>query len=87
MNLLESFFETSISYDEDELNNYKIWNSKVKDDIYSAILKDSDNLISESLAANISLRSNDTISVDKGLKIMGREVVGIYIWSILLSLL
>ena len=70
MNLLESFFETSISYDEDELKNYKIWNSKVKDDIYSAILKDSDNLISESLAANISLRSNDTISVDKGLKII-----------------
>ena len=70
MNLLESFFETSISYEEDELKNYKIWNSKIKDDIYSAILKDSDNLISESLAANISLRSNDTISVDKGLKII-----------------
>ena len=70
MNLLESFFQTSISYKKDELKNYKIWNSKVKDDIYSAILKDSDNLISESLAANISLRSNDTISVDKGLKII-----------------
>ena len=70
MNLLESFFETSISYDEDELNNYKILNSKVKDDTYSAILKDSDNLVSESLAANISLRYNDTISVDKGLKII-----------------
>ena len=70
MNLLESFFQTSISYKKDELKNYKIWNSMVKDDIYSAILKDSDNLISESLAANISLRSNDTISVDKGLKII-----------------
>jgi serine-type D-Ala-D-Ala carboxypeptidase/endopeptidase (penicillin-binding protein 4) len=70
MNLLESFFQTSISYEEDELKNYKIWNSKIKDDIYSAILKDSDNLISESLAANISLRFNDTISVDKGLKII-----------------
>ena len=70
MNLLESFFQTSISYEEDELKNYKIWNSKIKDGIYSAILKDSDNLISESLAANISLRSNDTISVDKGLKII-----------------
>ena len=70
MNLLESFFQTSISYEEDELKNYKIWNSKVKDGIYSAILKDSDNLISESLAANISLRFNDTISVDKGLKII-----------------
>ena len=70
MNLLESFLQTSISYEEDELKNFKIWNSKVKDGIYSAILKDSDNLISESLAANISLRSNDTISVDKGLKII-----------------
>ena len=70
INLLESFFQTSISYEEDELKNYKIWNSNIKDDIYSAILKDSDNLISESLAANISLRSNDTISVDKGLKII-----------------
>ena len=70
MNLLESFFETSISYEEDELKSYKTWNSNVKDEIYSAILEDSDNLISESLAANISLRSNDTISVDKGLKII-----------------
>jgi len=52
------------------LKNYKTWNSNIKDDIYSAILKDSDNLISESLAANISFRSNDTISVDKGLKII-----------------
>ena len=39
------------------------------DDIYSAILKDSDNLISESIAANISFRLNDTISVDKGVQI------------------
>ena len=70
MNLLKSFFKTSLSYEEDELKNYKTWNSNIKDDIYSAILKDSDNLISESLAANISLRSNDTISVDKGLKII-----------------
>ena len=33
-------------------------------------MKDSDNLISESLAANISFRANDTISTDKGLKII-----------------
>ena len=38
MNLLESFFETSISYEEDELKSYKTWNSNVKDEIYSAIL-------------------------------------------------
>ena len=50
------------------LNNYKVWNSTVKAKIYSAVLKDSDNLVSESLAANVSLRYNDTISVEKGLK-------------------
>ena len=70
MNLLESFFKTSVSFEEEDLKNYKIWNSNIKDDIYSSVLKDSDNLISESLATNISLRSNDTISVDKGLKII-----------------
>ena len=70
MNLLETFFKTSVSYNKDELTNYKIWNSNIKEDLYSAVLKDSDNLISESLAANISFRANDTISTDKGLKII-----------------
>jgi D-alanyl-D-alanine carboxypeptidase/D-alanyl-D-alanine-endopeptidase (penicillin-binding protein 4) len=68
INLLEEFSKTPVSFDEEGLNNYKIWNSTVKAKIYSAVLKDSDNLISESLAANISLRYNDTISVEKGLK-------------------
>jgi len=70
INLLETFFKTSVSYNNDELTNYKIWNSNIKEDLYSAVLKDSDNLISESLAANISFRANDTISTDKGLKII-----------------
>ena len=39
-------------------------------EIFAAILKDSDNLISESIAANISLRLNDTISVDKGVRLI-----------------
>jgi len=68
INLLKEFFKTSVSFDEEGINNYKIWNSNVKTKIYSAVLKDSDNLVSESLAANISLRYNDTISVEKGLK-------------------
>ena len=68
INLLKEFFNTPVSFDEEGLNNYKIWNSTVKAKIYSAVLKDSDNLVSESLAANISLRYNDTISVEKGLK-------------------
>tara|TARA_B100000989_G_scaffold196084_1_gene148083 strand:+ start:1914 stop:3146 length:1233 start_codon:yes stop_codon:yes gene_type:complete len=66
--LLENFFNTPVSLNEEDIKNYKIWNSSVKKEIYSAILKDSDNLISESLAANISFRYNDTISVEKGLK-------------------
>ena len=68
INLLKEFFNTPVSFDEKGLNNYKIWNSTVKAKIYSAVLKDSDNLVSESLAANVSLRYNDTISVEKGLK-------------------
>jgi len=68
INLLEIFFNTSVSFNEEDLKNYKTWNSTIKNGIYSAVLKDSDNLISESLAANISLRYNDTISVEKGLK-------------------
>ena len=68
INLLKEFFNTPVSFDEEGLNNYKIWNSTVKAKIYSAILKDSDNLVSESLAANVSLRYNDTVSVEKGLK-------------------
>ena len=68
INLLKEFFNTPVSFDEKGLNNYKIWTSTVKAKIYSAVLKDSDNLVSESLAANVSLRYNDTISVEKGLK-------------------
>ncbi len=68
INLLKEFFNTPVSFDEKGLNNYKVWNSTVKAKIYSAVLKDSDNLVSESLAANVSLRYNDTISVEKGLK-------------------
>jgi len=68
INLLKKYLNTSVSFDEEGLKNHKTWNSNVKAKIYSAVLKDSDNLISESLAANISLRYNDTISVEKGLK-------------------
>ena len=74
MDLLETFFKTSVTYNNDELTNYKIWNSNIKEDLYSAVLKDSDNLISESLAANISFRANDTISTDKGLKIIQKSL-------------
>ena len=56
----------------EELKDYNVLNSSQVDDVYSAILKDSDNLISESITANISFRLNDTISVDKGVKLIKR---------------
>jgi D-alanyl-D-alanine carboxypeptidase/D-alanyl-D-alanine-endopeptidase (penicillin-binding protein 4) len=54
----------------EELKDYNVLNSSQVDDVYSAILKDSDNLISESIAANVSFRLNDTISVDKGVELI-----------------
>ena len=59
-----------MSFSNNKLDNYQVLNSDDVDEIYSIILKKSDNLISESLAANISFRVNDTISVNKGLDII-----------------
>ena len=42
--------------------------SKVPEKIYQSILKKSDNLISESLLANVGYTYTDTISVDKGIE-------------------
>ena len=61
--LLENALEKSVELNKDELKDYSTLNSTQVDEIYSAILKDSDNLISESIAANISFRLNDTIKV------------------------
>jgi len=68
ISLLENAIEKTVEFHKDELKDYSTLNSTQVDEIYSAILKDSDNLISESIAANISFRLNDTISVDKGVK-------------------
>ena len=59
-----------VEFNKEELKDYNVLNSGDVDNIYSAILKDSDNLISESIAANISFRLKDTISVDKGVKLI-----------------
>ena len=63
-------FKLYVKVKKEELKNYNVLNSSQVDDIYSAILKDSDNLISESIAANISFRLTDTISVDKGVELI-----------------
>jgi len=68
--LLENALEKKVEFKKEELKNYNVLNSSQVDDIYSAILKDSDNLISESIAANISFRLTDTISVDKGVELI-----------------
>ena len=70
VDLLRSSLKTSVSLSNNKLDNYQVLNSDNVDEIYSIILKKSDNLISESLAANISFRINDTISVNKGLDII-----------------
>ena len=48
------------------INSKKIY-SMIPEKIYQAILKKSDNLISESLLANVGYTYTDTISVDKGI--------------------
>ena len=70
ISLFKNFLNTSVQFDEQELSDYNTLNSSQVDEIYSAILKDSDNLISESLVANISLRLTDTISADKGIQLI-----------------
>ena len=70
VDLLRNSLKTSVSLSNNKLDNYQVLNSVNVDEIYSIILKKSDNLISESLAANISLRVNDTISVKKGIDII-----------------
>jgi len=70
VDLLRNSLKTSVSLSNNKLDNYQVLNSDDVDEIYSIILKKSDNLISESLVANISFRINDTISVDKGLDII-----------------
>ena len=70
VDLLRNYLKNSVSLSNNKLDNYQVLNSDKVDEIYSIILKDSDNLISESLAANISFRVNDTISVKKGIDII-----------------
>ncbi len=70
VDLLHNSLKTSVSLSNNKLDIYQVLNSVNVDEIYSIILKKSDNLISESLAANISFRVNDTISVKKGIDII-----------------
>ena len=73
ISFLKNFLNASVQFNEQELSDYNTLNSSQVDEIYSAVLKDSDNLISESLVANISLRLNDTISVDKGIQLIQKR--------------
>ena len=55
-----------ISESNDIINSDNLY-SKVPEKIYQSILKKSDNLISESLLANVGFSYTDTISVDVGI--------------------
>ena len=56
-----------ISESNDIINSDNLY-SKVPEKIYQSILKKSDNLISESLLANVGFSYTDTISVDVGIR-------------------
>ena len=73
VDLLRNSLKTSVSLSNNKLDYYQVLNIDDVDEIYSIILRKSDNLISESLVANISFRINDTISVNKGLDIIEKS--------------
>ena len=65
--LINHLTEKEVITASNEIINSKNIYSKIPDIIYKSILKKSDNLISESLLANVGYKYTDTISVDKGI--------------------
>ena len=65
--LIKHITEKEVIAESSEIINPKKLYSKIPDKIYQAILKDSDNLISESLLANVGYIFTDTISVNNGI--------------------
>ena len=65
--LINHITEKEVISASNKIINSKNIYSKIPDRIYKAILKKSDNLISESLLANVGYTYTDTISVDKGI--------------------
>ena len=65
--LIKHITEKEVITESSEIINSKKLYSKIPEKIYQGILKKSDNLISESLLANVGYIYTDTISVDNGI--------------------
>lgn len=65
--LIKHITEKEVINESSEIINSKKLYSKIPEKIYQAILKKSDNLIAESLLANVGYTYTDTISVDNGI--------------------
>ena len=65
--LLKHITQKEVINDSTEIVNSEKLYSKIPEKLYQAILKKSDNLISESLLANVGYTYTDTISVDNGI--------------------
>ena len=66
-NLIKYLTKREVISESSEIINSKKLYSKIPEKIYQAILKKSDNLIAESLLANVGYTYTDTISVDHGI--------------------
>jgi len=66
-NLIKYLTKKEVISESSEIINSKKIYSKIPEKIYEAILKKSDNLIAESLLANVGYTYTDTISVDYGI--------------------
>ena len=65
--LIKHITKKEVITESSEIINSKKLYSKIPEKIYQGILKKSDNLISESLLANVGYIYTDTISVDNGI--------------------
>jgi len=65
--LLKHITQKEVINDSTEIVNSEKLYSKIPEKLYQAILKKSDNLISESILANVGYTYTDTISVDNGI--------------------
>lgn len=66
--LLNYRLESEVKYESEDLETYKVLYTKDLKKIYQAILKDSDNLIAESLLLMISKELNDDFSISKTIR-------------------
>ena len=71
--LLNFRLESQVTYDQKDLETYKVLYTKDLKKIYKAVLHDSDNLIAESLLMMISKELNDDFLISKTIRKLKRK--------------